>query len=153
MQVLLAKTQIYPIWDGHPVVLVDNTIIQEQDRTFRKEAISFFLTVAILWVLCLCVYSVGHYAPNYAQVAAHHAVIQLRVNTIILATTISSTIMWVLWCHTNGLYLWFLSVQRNSRMQSIDRLRTSHNTSSVETNKQVLLLFSMVSQASASLYK
>ena len=56
------------------------------------EVVSLFPVVAILWVLSLCVYSIGFYAPNKAQVAAHHAIFQLRLSVVILATTISAAI-------------------------------------------------------------
>ena len=42
--------------------------------------------VAILWVLSLCVYSIGYYALNYTQVSVHDAIFQL----LILATTTKS---------------------------------------------------------------
>ena len=47
---------------------------------------------------------VGHFAPDYSQITAHHAIIQWHVNMVILAITHLATIFWVLWCHTDGLY-------------------------------------------------
>ena len=41
---------------------------------------------------------------TYMHAIMRHAIIQLRINVVILATTISSAILWVLWRHTDGLY-------------------------------------------------
>ena len=54
-------------------------------NTFTKgiEAVSFFPTVALSYLLLLCIYCVGFYAPNYAQITAHHAIIQLCLKALI----------------------------------------------------------------------
>ena len=52
-------------------------------RLYPQRPSAFFSAATILWVLSLCVYSVGYYAPNYAQVAVHHAIIQLCVNAAV----------------------------------------------------------------------
>ena len=54
------------------------------------EAASLFPTVVTLWVLSPCIYMCQILRTQYVQVDAHHTIIQLRVNAIILATTISS---------------------------------------------------------------
>ena len=38
------------------------------------------------------------------QITAHHAIIQLHVNVVFLATMFSAAILWVLWHNTDGLY-------------------------------------------------
>ena len=64
----------------------------------QLEAVCLFPAVAIMWVL-----SRAYTAPDICrtqlriQVAVHHAIIQLRLNAVILATTILATILWVLW--------------------------------------------------------
>ena len=52
-----------------------------------KAASLFFPTTTILWVLLSCLTCPGHYAPNYAQDATHHAILQSRTNTVIIVTT------------------------------------------------------------------
>ena len=39
---------------------------------FCIEAVSFFPTLAMLWVLLFCVTCTGHYAPSYKQDTTHH---------------------------------------------------------------------------------
>ena len=68
------------------------------------EVISFFPVPTILWALSFCITFVGHYASEYAQDAMCHAILQLCVKVAIVATTNSATILWVLCCHTDGLY-------------------------------------------------
>ena len=69
------------------------------------EAINLLPAVDILW-LPSCVETASDiYARNYAQVTAHHAIIHLPFNAVILATTISAAILWVLRHHTDGLYM------------------------------------------------
>ena len=41
---------------------------------------------------------------QHAQVATRHTIIQLCVKAVILATTISAAILWVLWRNTDSLY-------------------------------------------------
>ena len=68
------------------------------------ENVSLFPAAAILWVRSFCACAcVGHYAPEYA-VAAHHTILQSRVNVVNLATTHSAAILWIPLHHTHGLY-------------------------------------------------
>ena len=59
-----------------------------------------YLRYRICVYACTCVWN---YAPYYIQVEAHHAILQSRSKAVIL-TTHSTAILWVLWCHTLGLY-------------------------------------------------
>ena len=68
------------------------------------ETVSLFSAATILWVLSICVTCVGHYAPYNAQDATHHAILQSRVNAVIIATANWAAILWVLWRHTCRLY-------------------------------------------------
>ena len=68
------------------------------------EAVRILPTATILWALLFYVICIGHYAPNYTQNATHHAILQLRINAIIIETTNWATILWVLWRHSDGLY-------------------------------------------------
>ena len=59
-------------------------------------------------VLSLCVYMLHiYYAHDHVQVAMHHTITQLRINAVIVATTISATALWVLWCQTDSVYTEF----------------------------------------------
>ena len=68
------------------------------EKRKKIEAVRLVNTVAILWVLHLCAYNIGHNVPNYPQVAVHHTVTvtQLHINVVTLATMILSAILWVL---------------------------------------------------------
>ena len=72
-------------------------------------AVSLFPTASILWVLLFRVTCFGHCAPNYAQDATtQHAVLQSRVNAVVIATTNWATILWVLWHFPDSLYsMWY----------------------------------------------
>ena len=59
---------------------------------FTIEAVSLFPAVDILWLLSLAYTASEIYACNYVQVT----IIQLSINAVILATSISAAILWVL---------------------------------------------------------
>ena len=69
------------------------------------------------------------------QVAAHYAILQSRVNAVIIATTQSASILWILWRHTNGLFCLGLKLSSiiytqsiGDREQKVDLLKPSTST-------------------------
>ena len=52
-----------------------------------------------------CFSGVGQNTPDYALDATHHAIMRSRVNAVVIATTNWAAILWVLWRHTDGLYI------------------------------------------------
>ena len=77
------------------VVVAQNLCSVDSFTQVHIEAANFFPAVAILWILLLCVCSVQYCALNCPHASAHHIIIQLCVNVVILATTILATILWV----------------------------------------------------------
>ena len=57
----------------------------------------FLARATTLWVLLFCVTCVEYYAPDSAQDEQHHAILQSRVNEVMVATTNWAAILRVLW--------------------------------------------------------
>ena len=56
------------------------------------EAVRLFPMATILWALSFCLTCVGHYTPNYAQDATHHAMPQSATQISILWNNIPPSI-------------------------------------------------------------
>lgn len=81
--------------------LLDFIVHHSQMHSMQQRPLALFSRVPSCRYNCYACTCIRHYAPNCAQITAHHTILPSCVNTIMLVTTHTTPILYVLSLH-NG---------------------------------------------------